>query len=127
MKLRKIAYALLASILVLGRGAQIVDAQDAPKDNKGYTASKTTVVDLGPELREWPAGSFGCACSRLSRAVTSACIATRTGPPWFISCKGRTRLSATMALHRLFILATPPEKMAKPFTGTAMTVRTQSS
>ena len=23
---------------------------DAPKDNKGYTASKTTVVDLGPEF-----------------------------------------------------------------------------
>ena len=50
MKSRKIAYALLASILVLGWGAQIVDAEDAPKDNKGYTASKTTVVDLGPEF-----------------------------------------------------------------------------
>jgi quercetin dioxygenase-like cupin family protein len=33
-----------------GCGAQIADAADAPKDNKGYTASKTTVVDLGPEF-----------------------------------------------------------------------------
>jgi hypothetical protein len=127
MKSRKIAYALLASILVLGWGARIVDAEDAPKDNKGYTASKATIVDLGPEFEAMPAASFGCACLQLSRAVTSACIATRTGPPWFISRKGRTRLSATTALRRLFILVTPPEKMAKPFTGTAMTAKTQSS
>src|ERR1019366_1841886 len=50
MKSRKIAYALLASILVLGWGALIANAEDAPKDNKGLTASKTTVVDLGPEF-----------------------------------------------------------------------------
>ena len=50
MKSRKIAYALLASILVLGWGAQIANAEDAPKDNKGLTASKTTVVELGPEF-----------------------------------------------------------------------------
>ena len=50
MTSRKIGYALLASILVVGCGAQIADAADAPKDNKGYTASKTTVVDLGPEF-----------------------------------------------------------------------------
>ena len=127
MKLRKIAYALLASILVLGWGAQIVDAQDAPKDNKGYTASKTTVVDLGPEFEAMAGRELRLRLLTIEPAVTSACIATRTGPPWFISCKGRTRLSATMALHRLFILVTPPEKMAKPFTGTAMTVKTQSS
>jgi quercetin dioxygenase-like cupin family protein len=50
MTSRKIGYALLASILVVGCGAQIADSADAPKDNKGYTASKTTVVDLGPEF-----------------------------------------------------------------------------
>ena len=50
MTSRTIGYALLASILVVGCGAQIADAADAPKDNKGYTASKTTVVDLGPEI-----------------------------------------------------------------------------
>jgi len=32
-------------------GAIIANAEDAPKDNKGYTASKTTVVDLGPEFQ----------------------------------------------------------------------------
>ena len=51
MKSRNIAYALLTSILAVGWGAQIGNAQDAPKDNKGYTASKTTVVDLGPRVR----------------------------------------------------------------------------
>jgi quercetin dioxygenase-like cupin family protein len=50
MTSRKIAYALLASTIVVGWGMNIVSAQEAPKDNKGYTASKTTVVDLGPEF-----------------------------------------------------------------------------
>ena len=50
MKSRKIACALLTSVLAVRWGAQIGNAQDAPKDNKGYTASKTTVVDLGPEF-----------------------------------------------------------------------------
>ena len=50
MKSRNIAYALVTSILAVGWGAQLGNAQDAPKDNKGYTASKTTVVDLGPEF-----------------------------------------------------------------------------
>src|SRR5712672_2789148 len=50
MTTRNIAYALLASAMILGCGAKIADAQDAPKDNKGYTASKTTVVELGPEI-----------------------------------------------------------------------------
>jgi quercetin dioxygenase-like cupin family protein len=49
MKPRKVAYALLASML-LGWGAQIANAEEAPKDNKGLTASKTTIVDLGPEF-----------------------------------------------------------------------------
>jgi quercetin dioxygenase-like cupin family protein len=50
MKSRNIACALLTSVLALGWGAQLGNAQEAPKDNKGYTASKTTVVDLGPEF-----------------------------------------------------------------------------
>ena len=52
MKPRKVAYALLASML-LGWGAQIANAEEAPKDNKGLTASKTTIVDLGPEFRRY--------------------------------------------------------------------------
>jgi len=35
---------------VLGLGANFAWAAEAPKDNKGYTASKTTVVELGPEF-----------------------------------------------------------------------------
>jgi hypothetical protein len=47
---RIIGYALLASAFVLGLGANVARAAEAPKDNKGYTASKTTVVELGPEF-----------------------------------------------------------------------------
>jgi quercetin dioxygenase-like cupin family protein len=50
MNLCKISYALLASAIFLGWGANAVRADDAPKGNKGFTASKTTVVDLGPEI-----------------------------------------------------------------------------
>ena len=50
MKICKISYALLASAIFLGWGASTVSAEDAPKGNKGFTASKTTVVDLGPEI-----------------------------------------------------------------------------
>jgi quercetin dioxygenase-like cupin family protein len=51
MSSRKIASALLASTIVLGWGMKVAEAQDAPKDNKGYTISKTTVVELGPEFQ----------------------------------------------------------------------------
>jgi quercetin dioxygenase-like cupin family protein len=50
MTSRKIAYALLATTIVLGWGAKIAKTEDAPKDNKGFTSSKSTVVDLGPEF-----------------------------------------------------------------------------
>ena len=50
MTLRKIVGALLSSAILLGGGANLAHPEDAPKDNKGYTASKTTVVDLGPEF-----------------------------------------------------------------------------
>lgn len=49
MKSHNVAYALLAS-LVFGCGTVGANAEDTPKDNKGFTASKTTVVDLGPEI-----------------------------------------------------------------------------
>ncbi len=45
----RIALFVLAS-LVIGCGTMIAHAEDAPKDNKGFTASKTTVVDLGSEI-----------------------------------------------------------------------------
>ena len=38
---------LLSAVLGL---AGMARAADAPKDNKGFTASKTTVVELGPEI-----------------------------------------------------------------------------
>jgi quercetin dioxygenase-like cupin family protein len=50
MKICKISYALLASAIFLGWGANTVSAEDPPKGNKGFTASKTTVVDLAPEI-----------------------------------------------------------------------------
>jgi quercetin dioxygenase-like cupin family protein len=46
----RISYALLASAIVVGWAANAACADDAPKGNKGFTASKTTVVDLGPEI-----------------------------------------------------------------------------
>jgi quercetin dioxygenase-like cupin family protein len=50
MTSRTVAYALLASTIVLGWGAHIVKAEDAPKDNKGFKSSKSTIVELGPEF-----------------------------------------------------------------------------
>ena len=49
MKLQNAVFFGLAFLLVAG-GAVIANAEDAPKGNKGFTASKTTVVDLGPEI-----------------------------------------------------------------------------
>src|SRR5690348_8526981 len=46
----KISCALLTSAIFLVWGANTVRAEDAPKGNKGFTASKTTVVDLAPEI-----------------------------------------------------------------------------
>lgn len=50
MKVRTFSYALFASAFVLGFGATAAGAEDAPKGNKGFTASKTTTVELGPEI-----------------------------------------------------------------------------
>lgn len=50
MKSHILAYALLGSAILLGWGANTASAQDAPKGNKGFTASKTTVVELGGEI-----------------------------------------------------------------------------
>ena len=40
---------ILVLAAVLGFGAMAANAADAPKDNKGLTSSKATVVELGPE------------------------------------------------------------------------------
>jgi quercetin dioxygenase-like cupin family protein len=49
--MRGIVYAAAALVLVMACGPTSVNAQSAaPKDNKGFTASKTTTVDLGPEI-----------------------------------------------------------------------------
>ena len=50
MKSNKIAYAVLAALIVVGWAANSAGAEDAPTGNKGFTASKTTVVELGPEI-----------------------------------------------------------------------------
>ncbi|HEU5019889.1 MAG TPA: cupin domain-containing protein [Pseudolabrys sp.] len=41
---------LFASTFALSLGVHVAIAQNAPKGNKGFTASKTTVVDLGDEI-----------------------------------------------------------------------------
>jgi quercetin dioxygenase-like cupin family protein len=50
MRTARIIQAVLASVLVTAWGAQFGYAGDPPKDNKGFTASKVTVVELGPEI-----------------------------------------------------------------------------
>jgi quercetin dioxygenase-like cupin family protein len=44
------AHALLASAVVLGLASIPARAEEAPKDNKGYTVLKTVVIDLGAEI-----------------------------------------------------------------------------
>ncbi len=50
MKLTKIALVLMAAAFVVGLHADLTRSADAPKDNKGYTTSKSTAVELGPEF-----------------------------------------------------------------------------
>ena len=50
MTSHKFVFVLLVSMIVVGLGGNTARAEDAPKGNKGFTASKTTVVDLGPEI-----------------------------------------------------------------------------
>jgi len=46
-----VSASLVALGMVLSQGLQAADSnQAAPKDNKGFKASKTTVVDLAPEI-----------------------------------------------------------------------------
>jgi quercetin dioxygenase-like cupin family protein len=45
---RPIALFLLGSMTALG--ISVASAAEPPKDNKGYTTTKTTFVDLGPEI-----------------------------------------------------------------------------
>jgi quercetin dioxygenase-like cupin family protein len=44
------AHALLAAVVVLGLAMIPARAEEAPKDNKGYTTLKTVVIDLGAEI-----------------------------------------------------------------------------
>jgi quercetin dioxygenase-like cupin family protein len=48
MQPRAIVYGVLVLGLVLGVSS--AGAQNAPRDNKGYTTTKTAFVDLGPEI-----------------------------------------------------------------------------
>jgi quercetin dioxygenase-like cupin family protein len=50
MKLHHFAYWLLVSTFVVAPRIPVSIAEDAPKDNKGLTVSKTTVVELGSEI-----------------------------------------------------------------------------
>ena len=49
MHTRSLACGFLVSAMV-SWGAATAFAEDAPKGNKGFTSSKTTVVELGPEI-----------------------------------------------------------------------------
>jgi quercetin dioxygenase-like cupin family protein len=46
----RIAHALLAALVGLGLAIIPARAEEAPKDNKGYTTLKTVVIDLGAEI-----------------------------------------------------------------------------
>jgi quercetin dioxygenase-like cupin family protein len=50
MSSRRNAYWLLTSAFVAMAGIPVATAEDAPKDNKGLTVSKTTVVELASEI-----------------------------------------------------------------------------
>jgi quercetin dioxygenase-like cupin family protein len=53
---KRLAHALMALTLVLGYGAMAGKAEEVPKDNKGYTTSKSVTIDLGseiPEMKGW--------------------------------------------------------------------------
>jgi quercetin dioxygenase-like cupin family protein len=49
MALNQFAYTSLALTIILG-SVLPVRAEEPPQGNKGFTASKTTVVELGPEI-----------------------------------------------------------------------------
>jgi quercetin dioxygenase-like cupin family protein len=46
----RIAHALLASAVVFSLAMIPARAEEAPKENKGYTTLKTVVIDLGAEI-----------------------------------------------------------------------------
>jgi quercetin dioxygenase-like cupin family protein len=50
MLTKTIVGSMFASMLIVASGAQLGNAEEPPKGNKGFTASKTTVVELGPEI-----------------------------------------------------------------------------
>jgi len=55
MQFRKLL-AMVVFTLFFGGGVQNGRAEDAPKDNKGYTTPKTVTIDLGaeiPEMKGW--------------------------------------------------------------------------
>lgn len=47
---RKLAASAILAICVISSGQGASSEEPAPKGNKGFTASKTTVVDLGSEI-----------------------------------------------------------------------------
>ncbi len=50
MRSFNLGYGLFISLFEFGAEIALSQAADAPKHNKGYTARKTTVVELGPEF-----------------------------------------------------------------------------
>lgn len=47
---KTLVHTLLASTLIVLLGTAVGKAEDAPKGNKGYTAPKSVVIDLGSEI-----------------------------------------------------------------------------
>ena len=125
MKSRNFANALLTSAIVLGCGVGVANAADAPKDNKGFTASKTTVVDLGPEIEGMagrqlrlrlltiePGGHIGLHSHKDRPAVVYFLTGQRYGH------------LLPMARLRLLVLAIRRRPIRKPRIGTTTTATT---
>ena len=124
MNPRIIGYALLASAFVLGLGANVARAAEAPKDNKGYTASKTTVVELGPEFEGMAGRQLRLRLLTIEPGGYIGLHNHKDRPAVVFSCRERTPSFATMALRRPSSPVIRPENPAPPCTGTATTAPT---
>ena len=102
-------------------------AEDAPKDNVGFSTMTTQVVDLGDEIEGMSGRQLRLRVLKIEdRTATSASIAIRTDHRWFISCKGLTPLHRLMVHPKLSIPATRQLRPRTQLIGTRTTARSQS-
>ena len=105
MKKRYLTYALLTSAIVLGCGAGVANAADAPKDNKGFTASKTTVVDLGPEIEGMAGRQLRLRLLTIEPGGHIGIHSHKDRPAVVYFLTGKIRSPLPMARRRLLVLA----------------------